>query len=123
MADVSFLLGGDLTLSPTGDIALADGTTLGEQRVLRRLLTIPKHYIWHVEYGAGIPRFVGQTVNVDRIKAVVKSQMFRERVVARSPAPVINVTSTTNGIVTLDIKYVDSTTLSPVALTFNLNGQ
>ncbi len=123
MPDIQHTIGSDLTISPTGDIALSSGTQLGEERVLRRLLTIPKHYIWHTNYGAGLPRFVGQIADKLRIAAVVKSQMFRESVVARTPAPVISVDVKTNGVVTLDIKYVDSVTLTPVSLNFNLNGQ
>ena len=56
-SDFDQLWGDDLTLTATGQVALVDGTPKGEQRVLRRLLTNPGDYIWHPEYGAGLPRW------------------------------------------------------------------
>ena len=122
MPDIQHTFGHDLTLSATGDIALSDGTQLGQERVLRRLLTIPKAYIWHLAYGAGLPRFVGQVADKLRIGAVARSQMYRESVVSRSPAPAIAVDVQPTGVVTLGIKYVDAQTQTPVALNFNLKG-
>ena len=122
MADLYHYMGGDLSVSATGDLALADGTTLGEQRVLRRLLTVPGAYIWQLPYGAGLPRFVGLPVNPARIAAVTKSQMFRERAVARSPMPVIGVNAQPTGVVTLNIQYVDAPSQTPATLNFNING-
>ena len=59
MQDAALIWGGDLGAGNTGDIALASGTILGQQRILRRLLTNPGDYIWHTEYGAGLAQFVG----------------------------------------------------------------
>lgn len=122
MPDISHTIGNDLALSATGDIALSDGTQLGQERVLRRLLTLPGSYIWHLNYGAGLPAFVGQIADKLRIAAVARSQMYREAVVSRSPPPVINVDVKPTGVVTLDIKYIDAQTISPVALNFSLRG-
>ena len=122
MADIQHTFGNDLTISATGDIALSDGTQLGQERVLRRLLTNPKAYIWQLAYGAGLPRFVGQVANKLRISAVAKAQMYREGAVARSPAPIVTVDVQPTGVVTLGIKYVDAATRTPATLNFNLNG-
>ena len=41
MVDLALQFGGDLAVGPTGDLELADGSVLTQQRVLRRLLTNP----------------------------------------------------------------------------------
>jgi hypothetical protein len=122
MADLAHQYGADLTLSATGDLALSSGTKEGLERVLRRLLTAPGAYIWHLFYGAGLPRFVGEVANKLRIAAVARSQMYREAAVARTPAPEINVDVQPTGIVSLGIKYSDAATQTTVAANFNLNG-
>lgn len=122
MADIQHTFGADLTLSATGDVATSDGTQLGQERVLRRLLTVPKGYIWHLNYGAGLPRFIGNVANKLRIAAVAKAQMYREALVSRNPAPAVSVDVQPTGVVTLDIKYVDATSQAPQTINFNLNG-
>lgn len=120
MPDIAHQFGNDLTLSPTGDLATSDGTQLGQERVLRRLLTNPQEYLWHLEYGAGLPGFVGQPANIARIRAVTRTQMYRESVVARTPASQISVKVNANGTVTMNIIYADAPTQQNVTLTFNL---
>jgi len=46
MSDISHLWGNDLTIGPTGDLAVASNDGLTQQRVLRRLLTSVGDYIW-----------------------------------------------------------------------------
>lgn len=108
MPDLFHEFGTDFAASPTGDLALAAGAALGRQRVLRRLLTNPGDYIWQPEYGAGLGRFVGQPAATERIRAVVRSQIFREPAVARSPEPAIEVRAGDDGRVFLSIRYADA---------------
>lgn len=122
MQDVSLLWGQDLTASATGDLELAIGTELGQQRVLRRLLTNPGDYIWRPDYGAGLGQFVGQTVNVSMIQAVIRSQILLESTVAQTPEPVISVASSSDGSVYVDIRYVDANTGSTQILSFAVTG-
>jgi hypothetical protein len=122
MPDLQHTFGADLTVSATGDLALSDGTQLGQERVLRRLLTAPGNYIWQLAYGAGLPGFIGTPAQSDRISAVAKAQMYRESVVLRNPAPVVSVDVEPTGVVTLDIKYADATTQQTTTLSFSLNG-
>jgi hypothetical protein len=122
MPDLYQTWGNDLVVDASGDLLTTDGTTLGQQRVLRRLLTNMGDYIWQLGYGAGLGGFVGNPVNTQRIAAVARQQMYREAVVARNPAPVISVTATSTGYVTLNIQYVDAPTNQPVVLTFSLTG-
>jgi phage baseplate assembly protein W len=121
MQDAALLWGGDLSAGSTGDIALATGTALGQQRVLRRLLTNPGDYIWHLSYGAGLPQFVGQATNVAAIKSVIRSQIFMESVVARVPEPEVDVRNVQNGSVYVYIRYVDSTNGGTQVLSFAVN--
>jgi hypothetical protein len=46
MSDLAHQWGSDLEFGPTGDLAVLGGSALGQQRVLRRLLTSPLDYIW-----------------------------------------------------------------------------
>ena len=118
MQDVSQLWGSDLAVSATGDLALAAGTQLGQQRVLRRLLTNPHDYIWQLDFGAGLGQFVGQTVNAAMIRAVIRSQIFREASVARSPEPVIDLSASNDGGVYVHVRYVDAASGSTQVLSF-----
>jgi hypothetical protein len=122
MADAWHRYGGDLAVGPTGDIALADGALLGQQRVLRRLLTGPGDYIWQLDYGAGLGQFVGQPAVDARIEAVIRGQVFREAAVARRPQPTVAVTDDGAGAVFAQVTYADAGVGAPQMLTFSLNG-
>lgn len=122
MQDAALLWGGDLSAGPTGDLALVGGTALGQQRVLRRLLTNPGDYIWHLQYGAGLAHYVGQVANVAAIVATIRSQIFMESSVARLPEPVIEVQSAPDGSVYVYLRYVDATTGATQVLSFSVSG-
>ena len=120
MLGLSHLWHHDLELSAVGDLLTADGTALGQQRVLRRLLTNPGDYIWHPEYGAGLPRFVGDVIDVRKIRGVIRSQIFLEAAVARIPEPQIDLELIPNGL-SVSIRYVDAPSRTPVLLAFDIN--
>jgi len=123
MADLFHQWGSDLNLGPTGDLAAATGTTLGQQRVLRRLLTNPGDYIWQPTYGAGLGQFIGQPANIANIRAVIRSQIFQEQAVARQPEPVIDVSfgAGGDGSVYVHIRYVDADTGATQLLSFSVS--
>jgi phage baseplate assembly protein W len=111
MPDLSHQWGSDLAVGATGDLAVAAGPQLGQQRVLRRLLTNPGEYIWQTGYGAGLARFIGQPANAMQIRALIRSQIFKEAAVARTPEPVINVSVSPAGAtetVYVHIRYQDA---------------
>jgi phage baseplate assembly protein W len=122
MQDAGLVWGADLSASSTGDIALAADTTLGQQRVLRRLLTNPGDYIWQLDYGAGLAAFVGTPVDVLAIRAAIRSQIFKEAAVSRTPEPLIDVQSAADGSVIVQIRYVDSTLGTTQVLSFQVGG-
>ncbi|MDR3538813.1 MAG: hypothetical protein P4L71_20120 [Acetobacteraceae bacterium] len=110
MPDIQHTFGSDLTVGPTGDLALSETTQLTQERVLRRLLTNAGAYIWQLSYGAGLPQAIGRPANPDRIAAVIRAQMLQEAEVASSPAPAVSVVQSANGICTATIQYVDAET-------------
>jgi phage baseplate assembly protein W len=93
--------------------------------VLRRLMTNPGDYIWQLGYGAGLGQFIGQPTNASQIQAVIRSQIFKEAAVARTPEPVISVQSDPTsgaGTVYVQIRYVDAATGQTQVLSFSVNG-
>ena len=122
MADLWHQFGADLAGGPTGDLALVSNPTLTQQRVLRRLLTNPLDYIWNVSYGAGLGQFVGQPAADQQIQGVILGQIFNEAAVARSPDPVIAVSSDPTGIVAVELRYADADTGTTQLLSFSVGG-
>ena len=125
MFDLSHQWGSDLSVGSTGDLASVDGSALGQQRVLRRLLTNPGDYIWQLNYGAGLAQFIGQPGNAAQIQAVVRSQIFKEAAVARTPEPTISVQFDPGGgtgTIYVQILYVDAPSGQTQVLSFSVNG-
>jgi hypothetical protein len=123
--DLSHLWGTDLSTGPTGDLALVSGSMLGQQRVLRRLMTNPGDYVWQLGYGAGLAQFVGQPANASQIRAVIRSQIFKEAAVARTPEPDIDVQfdpTGGTGTIYVQIRYVDAPSAQTQVLSFSVNG-
>ena len=118
--DLNQYVGGDIGASATDDLLPVVSTTRGQQRILRRLLTNPGDYIFHPEYGAGLPRYVGEVADIAKIRALIRGQVLLEDSVAKSPEPEIVVKAITNGLA-VAIRYVDSDTRQPVSLSFNVN--
>lgn len=110
MADLQHYYGNDLAIGPTGDLAVVTGSEQVKERLLRRLLTSQGDYIWHLDFGAGLPKFIGQPARADRIAAVVRAQMALEADVVQSPEPLISVQDGHNTSVTVTIRYADAKT-------------
>ena len=112
---------GDLVLAANGDLGLVDGSEMGLQRVIRRLLTPEGDLLFH-EYGAGLPQKIGSTLNARAILGIVRAQMFQEAAVSQNPPPVINVEEIPpgSGEIMISVQYVDATTGAPQLLQFSL---
>jgi hypothetical protein len=117
MSDIDHIFGGDLSVTASGDLAAVSGSALGQQRVLRRLLTNAGDYIWKLTYGAGLPSVIGMPVDAAAIAGLVRSQIFLESAVAQTPTPAVDVQAE-NSIVSLQITYTDAidTTTQSVAV-------
>lgn len=130
--DLSHYWSGDCSAAANGDLLTSSGTERSKQRILRRLLTnpaqkdasgnvvVPGDYIFHPDYGAGLPRLVGSLASPAEIRALIRGQMLTEASVASNPAPDITVTAITGGI-NVQISYTDASTGTPIVLAFNVN--
>ncbi|WP_419757349.1 hypothetical protein [Acidisoma sp.] len=121
MSDINHTFGGDLAVGASGDLAAVSGSTLGQQRVLRRLLTNPSDYIWQLTYGAGLPSMIGMPVDAAAIAGLIRSQIFLEGAVAQTPTPLIDVQAQSN-IVSLQITYTDASETTAQAINVVMTG-
>lgn len=90
MLDLAHLWGGDLTVAPHGDLHLADDEQLTRERVIRRLMTNRQDYLWHLPYGAGLPKAVGRAVTPGGVAALVRTHLRQEPAVSHSPLPIVD---------------------------------
>lgn len=131
MSDLYHYWSSDWQVDVSGDLAVTDASTAGQQKVLRRLCTNPllqdvagtpqasPDYTFHPPYGAGIPRKIGSPVNVDEIKGIIRAQLAQESVVSPHPEPVITIRLIEGGI-SCFIQYNDAQTKTPVSLNFDV---
>jgi len=119
MDDLFHYFGSDLSVSPTGDLQPVDATTKGQQRILRRLLTNPGDYVWNPEYGAGVPQWIGKTIDIPKIVSLIRGQMLLEDVVAKIPEPQITAQEIANGL-SVSILYTDALSNTPQTLQFDV---
>ena len=122
MADVAHVMGQDLQLSATGDLALVDADAETQQRVLHRLLTSAGTYIWQLSYGAGLPTLVGSVASRQQITAIIRAQMAYESSVAPSPEPQITLEGGVIDEITATIIYTDDETRQVQTLTLPIGG-
>lgn len=112
MSDVALEWHNDFIASANGDLLLVDGDDEVRQRLERRLFTAVNGYVWHPEYGAGLPQKIGSVLSVERIRAVVAAQITMEASVAPSPPPILTVVANKNkpDEVFIGIQYWDAQT-------------
>lgn len=110
MADLSLEWNDDFAIDISGDLLVVDGDVEVRQRLERRLFTAVNGYLWHPEYGAGLPQKIGSVFSVYQIKSIVTSQLALEESVAISPPAQLSVTADPNNasIITISIKYWDA---------------
>jgi hypothetical protein len=118
--DIYQYFGNDIVMAANGDLQTIDGIEKGKQRILRRLMTIPGSYIFHVNYGAGLPLYVGEALTQDvyqKILGVILTQLQLEQAVSKETPPVVKLQAIPDGLI-VDISYTDAGTLTPQVLTF-----
>lgn len=122
MADLAHVIGQDLQLTPSGDLAVV--TSIGEtqQRVLHRLLTGSGSYIWHLSYGAGLPALVGSVVSQQQVNAIIVAQMAYEPSVAPLPEPNVTVQIGNLSDVSVRITFTDATLKTLQTLNLPMDG-
>lgn len=118
--DLYHWFGNDLVASPTGDLYTVGDTTKGNQRVLRRLLTSPEDVLFHPEYGAGLPFYIGEPTDISIVEAVIRYQIALEAQVARDPQAKVIVSPIFGGV-QARIIYTDADSGNPTTLSFDVN--
>ena len=118
--DANHTFGNDLVLAPNGDLSCVDGAVLLKQRLLRRLLTNAGDYLWHTDFGAGLPSLIGKTgVTPQQVQAIIRSQLTYEGAVSQAPPPQIKVEIIPNGMY-VEIGYTTLITNQPQSLYFSV---
>lgn len=119
MADLSLEWNTDFEPDSTGDLLLVDGDDEVRQRLERRLFTAVQGYVWHPDYGAGLPQKIGSVLTVADIRSIVVSQIALEASVATSPPAQVFVASDPNnsGAIRIGIQYWDAQTGVSVSFT------
>lgn len=123
MSDLWHEWGNDLIVGATGDLLLSSEADLDNQRILRRLLTNLGDYIWELRYGAGLGGLVGQPVAEMQLRALIRSQIFKETSVARSPEPIIALQAEAGapgGSVFVTITYTQAADSGTQTISFSL---
>lgn len=118
--DLNQYWGQDIVPASIGDLGTASGTLRGQQRILRRLLTNPGDYVFHPDYGAGLPAKVGDNVDIPVLTALIRGQILLEDAVAKTPAPQITVVEIPGGV-SATVNYTDASTGTPAILSFSVN--
>lgn len=120
MARISHTFGGDLDLSASGGLAVVDGATESQQSIMRRLFTNPGAYLWHLDYGAGLPAAIGRNITAAEIQGVIATQMLEETGVDQSQPVSTSVTGNSIGDYHCSITYTDAATGTVQPLTFTI---
>lgn len=89
---------------------MADGDDYARQRLQRRFLTAVFGYVWHREYGAGLPQKLGDPWSPSQIEAICQAQAVLEASVAPNPPPRIRVREVIAGMVSIDVQYTSAHT-------------
>ena len=120
MADVAVPWNTDFLADATGDLLVIDGDDEVRLRLERRLFTAVQGYVWHPEYGAGLPQKIGSTYSVPQIRSIVMSQINLEATVAPNPAPIVTVSNPPNNLnsIVIGIQYYDA--VAGVTVSFSI---
>jgi hypothetical protein len=89
-----------------------DGDDEVRQRLERRLFTAVQGYVWHPNYGAGLPQKIGTLLSKSQIQSIVASQIALEASVAPSPPATLSVVMQPGGLCVISIQYFDAKTIT-----------
>lgn len=120
LSDIDHWHGGDLQLSPTGDLARVSRSGRSRQRVIRRLLTAQGDYLAHGDYGSGLPKRIGANLDLDATKGVIAGQLALEASVDQGDAPSVNVSQIPNGV-SVGLSYTVAPEQIPAVLSFDVS--
>lgn len=112
--------GQDSQFSASGDDLTVDTALEMEQRILRGLLTNPLDDPFNPTYGAGLGRYIGQTLPPERyaeIRSAILKVVMTEPDVQKTPLPDITYQTDNNSFLSATISYVYAPTGQARAIT------
>ncbi|NOV25884.1 phage tail protein [Cupriavidus necator] len=118
--DIDHWAGVDIGVSATGDLGRSSGEIRAQQRIVRRLVTNPSDYMFHPEYGAGLPAKIGESADLPALRALIRTQVLMEEAVARLPEPEVDLVQINSGF-SITIRYTSADTRKPITLSFDVN--
>ena len=120
MSDLWLDWGADFHVAANGDLLLASSSDEARQAICRRLFTAVEGYVFHPEYGAGLPQKIGSPADETTLQALVASQIALESAVDQTQPVTIKVHADPNqfGLYTIKISYTEAVTGAPVELSF-----
>ena len=110
----------DFVADASGDLLMASGVDLANQSIVRRVMTAVQGYVFHPEYGAGLPQKIGGVYQPSTIKAIVQSQVALDANVDQSKAVVVDVAALDGGVNVVTISYTAASTSEAAVLSFTL---
>jgi hypothetical protein len=99
---------------------LVSGDFEVRQRLERRLLTRVNGYVWHKEYGAGLPQKIGTVLSIEDIEAVCAAQLALEASVAPTPPTKLTVAASPNDPSNIGIGVVYWDAQTGIAVSFTI---
>nr|WP_294915960.1 phage tail protein [uncultured Neokomagataea sp.] len=106
MISFGHICGRDLQVSGTG-LSFVSGVEATKQRILRRLLTNAGGYIWHADYGAGLPQMVGDVIDDGVISASIRQSLQEDDGVDSSRPIEVRIDHFHDGTIRCLITYFD----------------
>lgn len=134
MTDWYLKADGDLVLTDTGDILLAEGWDEVEQRIIRIAVTNPltrsvtgrltaPEYPYDPKYGLGLPAKIGEVITDEDlaiVDSIVRDAILGDIDVDKSIEPTIIVTAFKDNVIQIDAEFRLVTEDKPRKLTFAL---
>jgi hypothetical protein len=124
MASLWHSFGQDLQLSASGSLLLNEGASLGYQTISRRMLTNAGDHPWFLDYGAGLPGFIGTPAPVDRIRGAILKNARNEPVIdQRKPVNVTVTKDPGSGVTLAKLSYTDADTRAGQVISLPAGGR
>ncbi|GBR06237.1 phage tail protein [Asaia siamensis] len=122
MTDLYHYFGEDLQLDDDGALRAADGSSATQQNILRRLCTNPQAYLWHAEYGAGLPSRVGTPIREVETQGLIVSQLALEASIDHDQPVTVTLTPLAVSTYRCAITYTEQGEEAEQVFTFNQSG-
>lgn len=120
MEDLNHYFSADLSASGTGDLSVAKGLMVSQQRIIRMVCTPEDDYTFEPGWGIGAGKYIGQPANrLGDLSLNILSRLVQDGYAVPNPPPEVDV-RTNNTALFCDIKYVDPGTNEEVFLTFQV---